>query len=185
MAEQNFKIKKGLSVGNNEIITEDGNLTLPSGANITVGGEALDALPDQAGQTGKYLTTNGADASWSTITQYTPATDQGADKFLSGDGTYKEIDLVTKQDTLVSGTNIKTINNESILGSGNISVLGALEQAIDSDKLNGLTASNYIRFYNQSDAPLTVEDGAIWKDSDTEILFMASVVDGVTTWFEI
>ena len=31
----------------------------------------------------------------------------------------------SKQDTLVSGTNIKTINNESILGSGNIAVQGA------------------------------------------------------------
>mgnify|MGYP007053682815 CR=1 FL=1 len=30
----------------------------------------------------------------------------------------------TKQDTLVSGTNIKTINNESILGSGNITIEG-------------------------------------------------------------
>jgi len=29
-----------------------------------------------------------------------------------------------KQDTLVSGTNIKTVNNESLLGSGNISVAG-------------------------------------------------------------
>ena len=29
-----------------------------------------------------------------------------------------------KQDTLVSGTNIKTINNESILGSGNIDIQG-------------------------------------------------------------
>lgn len=29
-----------------------------------------------------------------------------------------------KQDTLVSGTNIKTVNNESLLGSGNISVTG-------------------------------------------------------------
>lgn len=29
-------------------------------------------------------------------------------------------DLATKQDILVSGTNIKTINNESVLGSGNI-----------------------------------------------------------------
>ena len=27
-----------------------------------------------------------------------------------------------KQDTLVSGTNIKTINNESLLGSGNVSL---------------------------------------------------------------
>ena len=32
--------------------------------------------------------------------------------------------LGNKQDTLVSGTNIKTINNESILGSGNIDIQG-------------------------------------------------------------
>lgn len=31
-------------------------------------------------------------------------------------------DLADKQDTLVSGTNIKTINNESVLGSGNITI---------------------------------------------------------------
>ena len=31
-------------------------------------------------------------------------------------------DLATKQDTLISGTNIKTINGESILGEGNIVV---------------------------------------------------------------
>jgi len=34
------------------------------------------------------------------------------------------INLDSKQDTLVSGTNIKTINNENILGSGNISISG-------------------------------------------------------------
>ena len=33
-------------------------------------------------------------------------------------------DLSLKQDTLVSGTNIKTINNQSILGSGNITIQG-------------------------------------------------------------
>ena len=32
--------------------------------------------------------------------------------------------LVSKQDQLVSGTNIKTINNTSILGSGNIEIQG-------------------------------------------------------------
>ena len=32
--------------------------------------------------------------------------------------------LTTKQDTLVSGTNIKTINNQSLLGSGNITIQG-------------------------------------------------------------
>ena len=39
-------------------------------------------------------------------------------------GFITEAALATKQDTLVSGTNIKTINNESLLGSGNITIEG-------------------------------------------------------------
>lgn len=38
--------------------------------------------------------------------------------------------LSGKQDTLVSGTNIKTINNESILGSGNITISGGGGQSL-------------------------------------------------------
>lgn len=38
-------------------------------------------------------------------------------------GVLLETKLAGKQDSLVSGTNIKTINNESILGSGNLSVV--------------------------------------------------------------
>ena len=38
----------------------------------------------------------------------------------------------TKQDTLVSGTNIKTINNESILGEGNITIQGGGGKAIEA-----------------------------------------------------
>ena len=38
-----------------------------------------------------------------------------------------------KQDTLVSGTNIKTINNESLLGSGNIDVSGGGGAIIDDN----------------------------------------------------
>lgn len=33
-----------------------------------------------------------------------------------------DTELATKQDSLVSGTNIKTVNNQSLLGSGNISI---------------------------------------------------------------
>lgn len=44
------------------------------------------------------------------------------------DGDYNSLlnkpNLTTKQDTLVSGTNIKTINNETLLGSGNITIEG-------------------------------------------------------------
>jgi len=35
---------------------------------------------------------------------------------------YFESDFINKQDTLVSGTNIKTINGESILGNGDINI---------------------------------------------------------------
>ena len=43
-----------------------------------------------------------------------------------------------KQDTLISGTSIKTINNESILGSGNISIQGGvtIDPSLDSGSTN-------------------------------------------------
>ena len=41
--------------------------------------------------------------------------------------------LDNKQDTLVSGTNIKTINNESILGEGNIEIQGGGGEQVQSD----------------------------------------------------
>lgn len=64
---------------------------------------------------------------------YTPPTDQGADKFLSGDGNYKTINLSSKQDTLVSGTNIKTINGTSVLGSGDITIEASSGDALTSN----------------------------------------------------
>ena len=48
--------------------------------------------------------------------------------------------LAGKQDTLVSGTNIKTVNGTSILGSGNISVTGGTggdANVIETVKVNG------------------------------------------------
>ena len=50
----------------------------------------------------------------------------------------------TKQDTLVSGTNIKTINNESILGSGNIDIQGGggtVDPTLDSGSTNAVANS--------------------------------------------
>ena len=53
-----------------------------------------------------------------------------------------------KQDTLVSGTNIKTINNESLLGSGNIEIQGGGETysagegiGIDADNIISVTGN--------------------------------------------
>lgn len=170
--------------------------TLVSGTNIkTVNGKSIlgtgdintTELPDQTGQSGKFLTTNGTNASWElfddsnlvhktgteTITGVKTFSDSvsflgdgdahciyiGKNTPINVSGTNQTVlgmidsrptlgntayslqlrgsatrpsynnsdvallsDVSKKQDTLVSGTNIKTINNTSLLGSGNISI---------------------------------------------------------------
>nr|DAZ31042.1 MAG TPA: hypothetical protein [Caudoviricetes sp.] len=45
----------------------------------------------------------------------------------------RERAVASKQDTLVSGQNIKTINGESILGEGNIEIQGGGTITVDSE----------------------------------------------------
>ena len=45
--------------------------------------------------------------------------------------------LEAKQDTLVSGTNIKTVNNNSLVGSGNVSIATGDTNVINTVKVNG------------------------------------------------
>lgn len=60
----------------------------------------------------------------------------------------------SKQDTLVSGTNIKTINNNSLLGSGNLTVEGVLYTAGDGIEINENVINNTITSYEDlSDLP--------------------------------
>ena len=47
--------------------------------------------------------------------------------------------LGTKQDTLVSGTNIKTVNSTSLVGSGNVQVQATLESGVNIKTINGNT----------------------------------------------
>lgn len=67
--------------------------------------------------------------------------------------------LAGKQDTLVSGTNIKTVNNTSLLGSGNISVNA-------HQTLTDVTANEYVG-----------EDGtwSLYWDGDGETSYIANV----------
>ena len=77
-----------------------------------------------------------------------------------------------KQDALVSGTNIKTINNESLLGSGNISVAAELPNNLaytSNDNGEGIIPSDGIRAVTVTSAAtmtinpdvVTVIDGAV------------------------
>lgn len=54
------------------------------------------------------------------------------------DGKIKQV-IATKQDTLVSGTNIKTINGSSVIGSGDITITTEPE-AITTSEVQALFA---------------------------------------------
>jgi hypothetical protein len=77
--------------------------------------KALAPVQSVAGKTGSVALAKG-DVGLSNVDNTSDA-----DKAVS---TATQTALNAKQDTLVSGTNIKTINNESILGSGNITISG-------------------------------------------------------------
>ena len=97
-----------------------------------------------------------------------------------------------KQAALVSGTNIKTVNNESLLGSGNISIQGGGgdTNVIEIVKVNGtaLTPDS-----NKAvDVPVPEKVSDIWNDLgyvsmnsvpqyETDPVFTASAAHGITS----
>jgi len=87
--------------------------------------------------------------------------------------------LNTKQDTLVSGTNIKTINSNSILGSGNLDIDGLPSQTGQSGKFlttNGSEASwGSPTIPTVNDATLTIQ-----KNSTDVATFSANASSNVT-----
>ena len=112
--------------------------TLVSGTNIKTvnntsllgsGDITIDSLPSQTGNSGKFLTTDGTDASWATVDAL-PSQTGNSGKLLTTNG------------SVASWTGIKTINSNSLLGSGDISVLQ--NTAIGNGSLNILgNATNY------------------------------------------
>ena len=101
-----------------------------------------DDSPDTANQL-YYITGDEGEEVWS------HATFAGVGTSVSVNGSLVSTwDADTKQNTLVSGTNIKTINNQSILGSGNLTVAGG-DEYIDLGTviLSEDTHVSYIRYF--------------------------------------
>ena len=71
-----------------------------------------------------------------------------------------------KQDTLVSGTTIKTINNESLLGSGNITISGG-----GSSTLSGLSD---VTITSATNGQVLGYDGSGWSNST---IYVGAIVD--------
>lgn len=81
------------------------------------------------------------------------------------DKSYVDTELAKKQDKLISGTNIKTINNESILGEGNLEIVGGVTQ-LDLDNLKSeLTDSIDVKVDLPAGA-LPTEKSAIIMNAD-------------------
>ena len=81
------------------------------------------------------------------------------------------IDLSSKQDTLVSGTNIKTVNSSSILGSGNLALLTSINPVI--------TGSITEQVYNLTGTAINPENGTIqYKTVSANTTFTETLTTG-------
>lgn len=107
-----FNDKQDELVSGTNIKTINGDSVLGSGNLVISGGGAVDSVNGQTGVVVLDASDVGADVSGAAATAQSNAE------------AYVDSGLATKQNTLVSGTNIKTINSSSILGSGDLVVTG-------------------------------------------------------------
>ena len=103
---------------------------------------------------------------------------------LKADKSYTDTELAKKQDTLVSGTNIKTINNESLLGSSNISLQTKLSGTKDNvviytDTTGTLDELGFDSVPTQNGKNL-LRSGVVWEELRKKINFTDIVNDVVT-----
>jgi hypothetical protein len=103
----------------------------------------------------------------------------------------------SKQDTLVSGTNIKTINNQSLLGSGNITISsGGGTQTdvqingssiVSNDVANILVQGSYSssnKIATMSEIPTNISsftNDAGYINAETDPVFSSSAAAGITS----
>ena len=122
--------------------------------------------------------------------------------------------LATKQDTLVSGTNIKTVNNNSLVGSGNIDIESLPSQTGQSGKFlttdgtsarweqisipantyteDNLAPGDNIEFVKQNyrlncnvQGSPTITDGVASGFSDSDYLWHSNWLTAATTSFDV
>lgn len=102
------------------------------------------------------------------------------------------IDMSTKQDTLVSGTNIKTINNTSLLGSGNIDttqIFFAVYDMTTANQINQALASGKAIFCTKGGTHIYSYSGRATLDglsvftfsrvyqNTTEVVYVSSITN--------
>lgn len=106
------------------------------------GGGAGGAVSSVNGQTGDVIITPASlnvytraevDAAINAETTERQKQDSALGGMIAAETAAREQAVASKQDTLVSGTNIKTINGQSLLGEGNIEIQGGGTITVDSE----------------------------------------------------
>ena len=114
-----------------------------------------------------YLQTSTADEKYATKTELSDKADTSA--------------IASKQDTLVSGTNIKTINNQSLLGAGNIDI------AAGDSKVYIFELSKYITnlaINQRFTGTISDEDYTALNDAiDNDKLILGKITDDTNNGF--
>ena len=133
----------------------------------------------------KYLDENGLQILWNKIVSKIGDAIPSVDSSLSSTSTNpvqnKVINnaLGKKQSTLVSGTNIKTINNNSILGSGNLSITASVPTEVAKLVNSG---GNYIHIerYGSNSYGMRIQTGKVSVNKaeaiNTEVKFPNSTL---------
>lgn len=152
------------------VVTENSSNLVTSGAVYNAiqegGGSESVAWGDITGKPDfKTVATSG---SYDDLTNK-PAIPTKTSELTNDSGFVNDYQLSGKQDKLVSGTSIKTINNESILGSGNIAT------ASQSELTNLATTVG-----NQASA-ITALNTAVFKNGDNQFDVVSGRIDGVSS----
>lgn len=109
---------------------------------FTSGGGEPGAVSSVNGQTGDVIITPaslnvytraGVDAAINAETTERQKQDSALGGMIAAETAAREQAVASKQDTLVSGQNIKTINGQSVLGEGNIAIQGGGTITVDSE----------------------------------------------------
>ena len=145
---------------NNQSILGSGNIDIQGGGSESVAWGDITGKPDF-----KAVATSG---SYDDLTNK-PVIPTKTSQLTNDSGFVNDYQLSGKQDKLTSGTNIKTINNESILGSGNIAT------ASQSELTNLATTVG-----NQASA-ITALNTAVFKNGDNQFDVVNGRIDGVSS----